>query len=456
MTTPAIFNPSTILSAPPMASRQPAPAPVEASFSKVLNREIADRQNVNEASEQRAPQQAAPQESAKQSSSTLEAGPQKTAAPASNAKENEPAPAEEGDSAQVDAAVTATDDLLAFVSDIAGVTTGATTDDADKQDDLVLVDPTAGGVTEIFVDPRTMIDVRPLADQRVAPDLAATESTTVRADPALAIAATTAKADSASAAGAKVAVSDEATPKEASLKPAPDFAAMANRAMAGRRAAAEAESTGKPSAQPVTSTSDLQTSKSVDTYIKPAAIDVAAMKLQDSVAPTTAAVMAPMQQAFSTVQAAAGQASEKLTPNVGTAAWDQALGQKVVWMVAGAQTSATMTLNPPDLGPMQIVLNVNNTDATATFVAAQPEVRQALEAAMPRLREMLAEAGIQLGQANVNAGNPNQNQNQNNDGNSAQRASGRGDAGAASADGPVNVTRVQPARGGLGMVDTFA
>ena len=97
---------------------------------------------------------------------------------------------------------------------------------------------------------------------------------------------------------------------------------------------------------------------------------------------------------------------------------------------------------------------MNNTDATATFVAAQPEVRQALEAAMPKLREMLAEAGIQLGQASVNAGSANQNGN--NGSNRSAQASGRGDNGGKAADAPVNVTRIQPARSGLGMVDTFA
>lgn len=105
-----------------------------------------------------------------------------------------------------------------------------------------------------------------------------------------------------------------------------------------------------------------------------------------------------LQQAAGTVN------NERLTPPVGTNAWDQALGQKVVWMVAGGQQSASLTLNPPDLGPLQVVLNVNNSHASASFTAAQPEVRQAIEAALPKLREMMGEAGIQLGQTSVSAG----------------------------------------------------
>lgn len=147
------------------------------------------------------------------------------------------------------------------------------------------------------------------------------------------------------------------------------------------------------------------------------------------------------------------QHAEKLTPPVGTPAWDQALGQKVVWMVAGDQQSASLTLNPPDLGPLQVVINVSNSQANATFTAAQPEVRQALEAALPKLRDMLGEAGIQLGQASVNSGSPNQ-QSAPDQQASRARHGGR-DAGDSHGDAPVRVGRVQPAVSGRGLVDTF-
>lgn len=107
--------------------------------------------------------------------------------------------------------------------------------------------------------------------------------------------------------------------------------------------------------------------------------------------------------------AVSGASANHLAPSVGAAAWGQALGEKIVWMAAGSQQTATLTLNPPNLGPMQIVLNISNEQATASFFSAQPEVRQALEAAFPRLREMMSEAGIQLGQATVSADTPQQN-----------------------------------------------
>ena len=92
-----------------------------------------------------------------------------------------------------------------------------------------------------------------------------------------------------------------------------------------------------------------------------------------------------------------------LAPRVGSQAWDEALSQRIVWMAHGAEQSATLSLNPPDLGPLRIVLNVSNNQASATFISQQPEVRQAIEAALPKLENMMMGAGIQLGQTSVRA-----------------------------------------------------
>lgn len=125
--------------------------------------------------------------------------------------------------------------------------------------------------------------------------------------------------------------------------------------------------------------------------------------------PQAAPAVAATQQT-TLAQAVANVAGDKLSARVGTQEWDNQVGQKIVWMVAGKEQSASLTLNPPDLGPMQVVLNVTNDHADVTFSAAQPEVRQALEDAMPRLREMMSESGLSLGNASVNAGMPDQRQ----------------------------------------------
>lgn len=125
--------------------------------------------------------------------------------------------------------------------------------------------------------------------------------------------------------------------------------------------------------------------------------------------PAPLLTISPMQPAAMDMAAGlTNMVTDKLTPRVGALGWDQALSQKVVWMVSGAEQSASLSLNPPDLGPLQVVLTVTNDQANATFISAQPEVRLAIEAAMPKLREMMSDAGIQLGQANVSADNAGQ------------------------------------------------
>ena len=147
------------------------------------------------------------------------------------------------------------------------------------------------------------------------------------------------------------------------------------------------------------------------------------------------------------------ESGERLSPSVGTTAWDQALGEKVVWMAAGGQQTASLTLNPPDLGPLQVVINVTNDQATANFFAAQPEVRQALEAALPRLRDMMNDAGIQLGQATVSADTQRQ---QDTSERGSQRIvqpfMGNGEAN----ETELPLAGMQRPQAGRGLVDTFA
>ena len=172
----------------------------------------------------------------------------------------------------------------------------------------------------------------------------------------------------------------------------------------------------------------------------------------------TASLTAPVQQAsLAMAQAITGAPTDKIAARVGTPGWDNQVGQKIIWMVAGKEQTASLTLNPPDMGPMHVVLSVTGDHASVTFTAAQPEVRQALEAAMPKLREMMGENGIALGNATVNAGTP--------DGRQAQQGEQqRGQPGGARfantgpEAAPISLAPARQGRvgGGSGMVDTFA
>lgn len=79
----------------------------------------------------------------------------------------------------------------------------------------------------------------------------------------------------------------------------------------------------------------------------------------------------------------------------------QELGERVVWLAGRQGQVAEIALNPPHLGPLEVRLSLSGGEAGAQFFSPHPLVRDAIEAALPKLREMLAEAGVTLGQAQV-------------------------------------------------------
>ena len=116
---------------------------------------------------------------------------------------------------------------------------------------------------------------------------------------------------------------------------------------------------------------------------------------------------APIQQtlaASATTNPARGAAAiAHVQAPVGSPAWAGDMSQRVVMLARSDMQSAQITLNPAHLGPIEVRLSIAGGEATAVFSSAHSDVREALETALPRLREMFASAGIQLGQTQVNA-----------------------------------------------------
>jgi flagellar hook-length control protein FliK len=134
----------------------------------------------------------------------------------------------------------------------------------------------------------------------------------------------------------------------------------------------------------------------------------------------------------------------------GAPAWSEEIGKNLVWQAGQEQHKAELILTPPHLGRIEISITIKNDEANASFVSANPAVRDALEQAMPRLREMLANSGITLGQANVGSDSSASGNNyEGNSGYSSRRSSGNLDLGAVTSS-PVAT------RQGNGLVDTFA
>ncbi|KVE33346.1 flagellar hook-length control protein FliK [Burkholderia sp. TSV86] len=129
--------------------------------------------------------------------------------------------------------------------------------------------------------------------------------------------------------------------------------------------------------------------------------DAAQATLAASAAPAAVQSAAPASAASTH---AAASATPSLTPVVGSPDWTEALSQKVVFLSNAHQQSAELTLNPPDLGPLQVVLRVADNHAHALFVSQHAQVRDALEAALPKLREAMEANGLGLGSASVGDG----------------------------------------------------
>lgn len=93
---------------------------------------------------------------------------------------------------------------------------------------------------------------------------------------------------------------------------------------------------------------------------------------------------------------------------LGQSGWHDEMGQKLTWMVGNNRQQADLVLNPPQLGRIEVSLTMNGDQATAVFTSANPAVREALENSLHRLREVLADAGVSLGQAQVGSESPHQ------------------------------------------------
>lgn len=175
--------------------------------------------------------------------------------------------------------------------------------------------------------------------------------------------------------------------------------------------------------------------------VAPRAQDVAAFS-----APALSAVP-------STVQSAPSAPVTVATP-MGSSVWADDFAQQVTWMANGKlEQSASLHLNPPDLGPMQVVVKVTDSQATVMFSSPHGAVREAIENALPKLRELMADNGITLGNTSVSDQAPRERNEANDNGTSRRSAWSSGEAidgGVRSSSVASTITRHK------GMVDTFA
>jgi flagellar hook-length control protein FliK len=129
---------------------------------------------------------------------------------------------------------------------------------------------------------------------------------------------------------------------------------------------------------------------------------------------------------------------------VGSAAWADEIGTRVVMMTESGNHTASLKLSPEHLGPLEINITVRDEKASVWFGAAHADTRAAIETALPRLREMFEAQGLSLADAGVFREAPREQPVVKNDTTSA----GQGDA----ADEAITVST----RARLGLVDAYA
>jgi flagellar hook-length control protein FliK len=81
--------------------------------------------------------------------------------------------------------------------------------------------------------------------------------------------------------------------------------------------------------------------------------------------------------------------------------WKQELGERIIWMHSKSMPAAEIRLNPQHLGPISVRIDMQNDQANIAFTAQHAAVREALDAALPKLKEMLNAQQLNLGDVNI-------------------------------------------------------
>lgn len=89
------------------------------------------------------------------------------------------------------------------------------------------------------------------------------------------------------------------------------------------------------------------------------------------------------------------------TINIHRKDFAESIKEKVMVLVNQKLRQVDIRLDPPELGSMQVRVNLQNEVAAVSFVVQNQQAKEALEQHMPKLKDMLNESGVNVGDANV-------------------------------------------------------
>jgi len=90
-----------------------------------------------------------------------------------------------------------------------------------------------------------------------------------------------------------------------------------------------------------------------------------------------------------------------VTQNIHKPEWGNAIGQRITWMIGNKLQGAQLRITPAHLGPVDIKLSIESGVAQVSFASNHQVVRDALEQAVPRLRDMLDNQNLELGDVDI-------------------------------------------------------
>ena len=130
------------------------------------------------------------------------------------------------------------------------------------------------------------------------------------------------------------------------------------------------------------------------------------------------------------------------------AAWSAALAQQVTASAVAATRETTVRIKPDGLGPIEVRVRVESQDVHVRFAIEHPVTVNMVREALPDLQRMLAQSGLNLGDAQVA---------QQNAGSRGQAARGGASASQSSEDEPAAIgaaVETRP-RARVGLLDDF-
>ncbi|NQD38031.1 flagellar hook-length control protein FliK [Permianibacter sp. IMCC34836] len=286
------------------------------------------------------------------------------------------------------AAETPADLLAALVANLTG------TDDADDSD----------GLTESDADSDSESDASTEDDSRisdVAADAAAIAALAVA--PASVPVAATVAAEAGTGDAAALPVGGKSLPTPWLLLNQ-QAGANANAAANANAETATADTSAGGATEPVEAWSQLFEVASKSVEFKATAEAAAPISRQASAEPLLAinTLAGPLTGTSASARGSSPDAIAGIP--VRSANFATLVGNDVLWQAKIGSNQAEIRLDPPELGPIDVRISRSDNETHLHFTVSHQATRDQLEQALPRLRELFGQGGLQLGQVEVEQG----------------------------------------------------